>query len=79
MKVELLVIEDAIISLWERDSNSESNIETSHCIIIPLSYSFLMLYLGSNISTNSEKNRALTLVVTGLSVNIVDDQRIITR
>ena len=38
-----------------------------------------MLYLGSNISTNSEKNRALTLVVTGLSVNIVDDQRIITR
>ena len=38
-----------------------------------------MLYLGSNISTNLGKERVLTMVATGLTANIVDQTKIITR
>lgn len=38
-----------------------------------------MLYLGSNISTNLGKERILTMVATGLTANIVDQNKIITR
>lgn len=38
-----------------------------------------MLYLGSNISTNLGKERVLTMVATGLTANIVDQNKIITR
>ena len=44
--MNLLVIEDTVISLWNRDSSSESSIETSHCIIISLSYSILNVIPG---------------------------------
>lgn len=44
--MNLLVIEDTVISLWNRDSSSESSIENSYCIIISMLDSILNVIPG---------------------------------